>query len=387
VAPISPSDPVDALRAARARTEELVLDLVEMPGTSRIRWEVGHIVWFQARCLLGVETSSRFAAAVPLDARGGRGLPGLDPLLAQARDVLERALDAVRDPAMHALALLAAMHEDLHGETIACARLALGAPEPPWTTPVAITRLTPAGGLPDDAGVPGGDYWLGALPGGRDVVLDDEKWAHRVAVRPFRIARAPVTNDEYVRYVEAVGAKPPQHWVRHGHEWRCRRWDAEELLPPYEPVVHVSWEDAEAYCRWAGRRLPTETEWELAASSYDKRPMPWGDAPPTRAHANLDARAGRLVDVASCGEGDSPYGCRQMIGNVWEWTASPFARYPGHVDGPTAALTERALATPHRVARGGSWLTPARSLRITRREPLAPSRRDAMTGFRTCARQ
>jgi iron(II)-dependent oxidoreductase len=377
---------VDALRTARERIEELVVDLADMPGTSSIRWELGHIVWFQARCLLDVDTDARFAASVPLAARGGRGLPGLDALLVQARDVLERALDAARRPEMRDVAMLAAIHEDMHGEAIACARLALGAPEPPWTTQVAITRLTPAGGRPDDAEVPGGEYWLGALPGGHDVVLDDEKWAHRVAVRPFRIARAPVTNEDYTRFVEAGGGQPPPHWIRRGREWRCRRWDAEELLPPYEPVVHVSWQDADAYCRWAGRRLPTEVEWELAACSYDKRPMPWGDAPPTRAHANLDARGGRLVDVAACSDGDSPYGCRQMIGNAWEWTASSFVRYPGHVDGPTAARTERAVATLHRVARGGSWLTPAQSLRVTRREPIEPSRRDAITGFRTCAR-
>ena len=379
-----PPDPTGALRDARARTEELVRDLAGMPGTSAIRWEVGHIAWFQARTLLGAEGDARFAASVPADARGGPGLPDVEALLALAREVLERALAAARDPAARERALLAAMHEDIHGEAIACARLALGAPEPPWVTPVAITRLTPAGGRPEDADVPGGDYWLGALPGGHDVVLDDEKWAHRVAVRPFRIARAAVTNEAYARFVQATGAAPPPHWVRRGAEWRCRRWDAEELLPPYEPVVHVSWEDAEAYCRWAGRRLPTEAEWELAACSHDKRPMPWGEASPTRGHANLDARAGRLVDVASCPEGDSPYGCRQMIGNAWEWTASAFVPYPGHVAGPTAARTERALSAPHRVARGGSWLTPARSLRVTRREPLEPWRRDAVTGFRTC---
>jgi iron(II)-dependent oxidoreductase len=379
-------DPIDALRDARARTEELVADLAEMPGTAAIRWELGHVVWHQARALLGVETDARFAASVPPESRGGRGLPGMDALLVKARDVHARALLAVaRDPALQEAALLAAFHEDMHGEAIACARLALGAPEPQWSMQVAITRLTPAGGRPDDAEVPGGEYWLGALPGARNLVLDDEKWAHRVAVRPFRIARAAVTNEDYARFVAATGAPPPPHWVRRGADWRCQRWNAVELLPPYEPVVHVSWDDAEAYCRWAGRRLPTEAEWELAACSYDKRPMPWGDAPPTRAHANLDARAGRLVDVASCSEGDSPYGCRQMIGNAWEWTASVFARYPGHFTGPTAARTEWALATPHRVARGGSWLTPERSLRVTRREPIAPGRRDAMTGFRTCA--
>jgi iron(II)-dependent oxidoreductase len=158
-----------------------------------------------------------------------------------------------------------------------------------------------------------------------------------------------------------------------------------ELLPEHHPVVHVSLYEAEAYCRWAGRRLPTEAEWELAASSYDKRPLPWGDSPPTRAQANLDARAGCTVDVASCPEGDSPYGCRQMIGNVWEWTSSRFAVYPAFADGLSAERTALALATPHYVLRGGSWAARSRSVRTTSREPQPPSRRDLFTGFRTCA--
>jgi iron(II)-dependent oxidoreductase len=326
---------------------------------------------------------------VAAEERGGPGLPDLKAMLSRADEALERAvafLDGSDDPALCALAAIAAAHEDAHGESIACARHALSFPEPRWTKRSTITRLSPAGGHPGDVAVPGGEYWLGALPGTRDLVLDDEKWAHPVRMRPYLIARAPVTNDEYARYVEATGVQPPPHWTRGRDGWRSRRWDKEEPLAPYQPVVHVSWHDADAYCHWVGRRLPTEAEWELAASSYDKRRMPWGDSLATRAHANLDGRAGRLVDVALCPDGDSPFGCRQMIGNVWEWTASRFARYPGWIDAPAASAdrTARAVASPHMVLRGGSWLTRDRSLRTTGREPQPPHRRDLFAGFRTC---
>jgi iron(II)-dependent oxidoreductase len=386
-------DLAGALRDARARTGELILDVTDAPGTSAMRWEVGHLAWFLERWVLGSGADARYAAALAAEERGGPGLPDMKALLARADEALKLGLAALRGaegPALGALAALAAaavVHEDLHGESIACTRHVLSFPEPRWTKRSTITRLSPAGAHPGDVAIPGGQYWLGALPGTRDFVLDDEKWAHPVSVRPYLIARAPVTNDEYARYVEATRVQPPPHWTRSRDGWRSRRWDKDEPLAPYQPVVHVSWHDAEAYCHWAGRRLPTEAEWELAASSYDKRRMPWGDAPDTRAHANLDARAGRLVDVALCPDGDSPYGCRQMIGNVWEWTASRFARYPGWSGAPEASAprTERAAASTHMVLRGGSWLTRGRSLRTTSREPQPPHRRDLFAGFRTCA--
>jgi iron(II)-dependent oxidoreductase len=397
---------IEALLDARARTEELVLDLDATRWTAALRWELAHLAWFQARWVLGAEEDGPYASAVPLHARGVPPPPPRHDLLGYVNDVLDRVLTRVAAArgARAPLVELAVCHEDAHTEALACARHAVGCPEPRWALRAVVTQMSPAGAWPGDADVPGGEYWLGALPGTPEVVLDDEKWAHPVPVRPFRIARAPVTNEEFARFVddggygrrelwseagwtwrETVGASHPLHWVRRGDEWSCRRWDRVERLPAHHPVVHVSWYEAEAFCRWAKRRLPLEAEWELAASSHDKRPMPWGDAPQTRAHANLDARAGRTVDVAACPDGDSPYGCRQMLGNVWEWTASPFERFPGWSDGLSATRTARALATPHMVLRGGSWATRGRTLRTTWREPQPPGTREAFAGFRTCA--
>ncbi len=380
------ADPlIAALRDARTRTEELVLDLDEARWTPAILWELGHLAWFQATWVLGAQGDPAFASVVPPGARGTGPVPDTATLLGYAGEVMARAIEVAQNGGRRAELELAILHEDLHGEGLVWARQASGMIEPRWSARSQVTQASRTGAWPGDVEVPGGDYWLGALPSTPEVVLDDEKWAHRTQVATFRIARAPVTNEEYARFVEAIGHPPPPHWTRRGREWRTRRWDREEPLSPYQPVVHVSWHDAQAYCAWAGRRLPSEAEWELAASSHDKRPMPWGDAPLTRAHANLDARAGRLLDVAACPDGDGPYGCRQMIGNVWEWTASTFEPYEGHVAGPSAARTQCALVSPHRVLRGGSWATRGRTLRTTSREPQPPDRRDGLFGFRTCA--
>jgi iron(II)-dependent oxidoreductase len=151
----------------------------------------------------------------------------------------------------------------------------------------------------------------------------------------------------------------------------------------------VCWYEAEAWCRWADRRLPTEAEWERAASApgggEGRRRFPWGDAPPDPRRANLDGLTGGGLDVAALPAGDSACGCRQMIGNVWEWTASDFLPYPGFVADAYKEYSEPWFRT-HKVLRGGCWVTRARLLRNTWRNFYPPDRRDVWAGFRTCAR-
>jgi iron(II)-dependent oxidoreductase len=140
--------------------------------------------------------------------------------------------------------------------------------------------------------------------------------------------------------------------------------------------------------------LPTEAEWEAAAAlepnaggtgfSSRKRRFPWGDEPPTPEHANLDARALACVDVAALPAGDSAFGCRQMIGNVWEWTSSDFLPYSGFAADMYADYSQPWFRT-HKVLRGGCWVTRARLLRNTWRNFYTPDRRDVWAGFRTCA--
>jgi iron(II)-dependent oxidoreductase len=402
------------LADARARTLALALDLddaqwmgARLAIVNPMRWELGHVAWFQELWTLRRPTGSASlradadtlydSARVAHDTRWDLALPDRRGTLAYMQEVLELCLRADADPYFHRLALF---HEDMHGEALTYTRQTLGYSEPPFAKEA---RFAAAGPLPGDVEVPGTRYVLGATKG-EGFVFDNEKWAHPVDVATFRIARAPVTNEEFLHFVEAGGyderahwsdegwrwrtaeaARHPVYWEQAGSTYRVRRYDRTEPLAPYQPVIHVCWFEAEAYCRWAKRRLPTEAEWELAASTPGKRRFPWGSAPPGQAHANLDARHGGTVDVAAFAAGDSAYGCRQMIGNVWEWTASAFGPFPGFIVDPYKEYSEPWFATPHRVLRGGAWATRARLLRNTWRNFYPPDRRDVLAGFRTCA--
>ena len=160
------------------------------------------------------------------------------------------------------------------------------------------------------------------------------------------------------------------------------------------PVCFVSWFEADAWCRWAGRRLPSEAEWEAAAIGLpntdgsrladQSRRWPWGDAPPTPADANLDFAYDGTIDVACCQAGDSAFGCRQMIGNVWEWTASDFLPFEGFEADPYQDYSQPWFGT-RKVLRGGCWATSARIARPAYRNFFTPDRNDVIAGFRTCA--
>jgi iron(II)-dependent oxidoreductase len=182
------------------------------------------------------------------------------------------------------------------------------------------------------------------------------------------------------------------HWQREATNWLRRDFDRWVPLEPNRPVVHVNWYEADAYCCWAGRRLPTETEWEAAAAassddlSTPKRRYPWGDEPANGTRARLDGYALGCCDVAELPAGDSYFGCRNLMGNVWEWTASDFLPYPGFVADPYRDYSQPWFGT-HKVLRGGAWMTRGRLLRNTWRNFYMPDRRDVWAGFRTCALQ
>ncbi len=184
-----------------------------------------------------------------------------------------------------------------------------------------------------------------------------------------------------------VGARQPVYWERRspGGWWR-REFNCWLPLEAHRPVFHVNWYEAEAYCRWSRRRLPAEAEWELAAAGREspKRRFPWGAGPPGPGRANLDGLAGGVIDVTAAPGGDGPYGCRQLIGNVWEWTASPLLPYPGFTPDPYRDYSAPWFGS-HNVLRGGCWATRGRMLRATWRNFYRPERRDAWAGFRTCA--
>jgi iron(II)-dependent oxidoreductase len=174
----------------------------------------------------------------------------------------------------------------------------------------------------------------------------------------------------------------------------AQQYDRIVPLQPDFPVIHVNWYEAEAYCRWAGRRLPTEGEWELAAAAEPtpdnkgitrrKRRYPWGDDPPRPDRANLDGMRGGCVPVSAFGAGDSAWGCRQMVGSAWEWTATSFEPYPGFRPDPYKEYSQPWFGGTHKVLRGGAFATRYRLVHNTFRNFYTPDRRDVLAGFRTC---
>jgi iron(II)-dependent oxidoreductase len=424
---VPPATLADWVGDAGRRTLDLVADLTDgqllgprRPTINPPLWELGHLAWFTEKWVLrdaGRRPSLRAdadalydSAAVPHATRWDLPLP----TRAATLDYLARVREAVlavlaRGPSRCETysTLLSVFHEDMHGEAFLYTRQTLGYSRPPLGRRSA-PRADPGGPLPGDVGVPGGPFPLGATPA-EAFVFDNEKWAHPVEVRPFAIARAPVTQAEFVAFVEAdgyarrelwtaagwawraaVGAGHPVYWRRDGGGWLRRDFADWAPLEPHRPVTHVNWYEADAYCRWAGRRLPTEAEWEAAAAGPGdppaaKRRFPWGDDPPDPARANLDGDAPGCCDVAALPAGDSRVGCRQMIGNVWEWTASDFRPYPGFVADPYKEYSRPWFGT-HKVLRGGAWPTRARLVRNTWRNFYTPDRRDVWAGFRTCAR-
>jgi gamma-glutamyl hercynylcysteine S-oxide synthase len=384
-------------------------------------WELGHVAWFQEKWLLRhaagraplrADGDALYdSAAIPHDARWNLPLPSLAETLAYL-DAVGRAalaaLSAAREPERY-FARLSVFHEDMHAEAMAFTRQTLGYAAPPARAPERAE--TTAGELPGDVSVPGGSFLLGAASQ-EPFVFDNEKWAHPVELAPFSIARAPVTQAQFGAFVDEGGyrhralwsdagwswrerarADGPPYWERRDGAWLRRDFDRWVPLEPHRPVVNVSWFEAEAWCRWAKRRLPSEAEWEAAAAGEpapsgrlgpSKRRFPWGDAPPTPERAHVGARALHAVDVGALPEGDSAFGCRQLIGNVWEWTTSDFRPYPGFIADPYREYSEPWFGG-HKVLRGGSFATPARLLRNTWRNFYTPDRRDPWAGFRTCA--
>ncbi len=423
---------------ARKRTLELISDLndEQMLGPQlRIvnppLWEIGHLAWFQERWNLRRVTDEEFGISAIL-AQGDELYDSMEvhhdarwdlPLLSRSEtfDYMQRVLDDVlhklnaegATPENAYFVRLAAFHEDMHGEAFTYTRQTHGLPAPYISEyDPSVLDGQPEGPLEGDVEIPGGEFMLGATEE-TPFVFDNEKWAHPVEVEPFRISRAPVTNAEFAAFVEDGGYERDDLWDEEGLKWReemgakhpvywsraadgslnVRHFDKVVPLRPHAAIVHVNWHEAQAYCRWAGRRLPAEAEWEMAASgepSSDggaasrKRLYPWGDEAPSSRHANLDGQLLGAVDVAAFPEGDSAFGLRQMIGNVWEWCSDDFGPYPGFVPDPYKEYSEPWFGD-HKVLRGGSWATRSRMLRNTWRNFATPDRRDIFAGFRTCA--
>ncbi len=293
-------------------------------------------------------------------------------------------------------------HEHQHDETmLATHQLRRGSPVFPATDALpAPSALIPSA----EVVVPAGPFTMGTSTDAW--ALDNERPAHQVDLASYAIDTVPVSNAAYRAFVEAggydderlwsqagwrwrceSGKRSPAFWFREGQTWLRRRFARVEPLPDDEPVQHVCWFEADAYARWTGRRLPTEAEWEKAASwdpeTRTKSRFPWGDDAPTDRHANLGQTRYRPAAAGSFPAGAAPSGALQMVGDVWEWTSSEFTGYPGFRSFPYKEYSEVFFDDGYKVLRGGCWATDPLACRTTFRNWDHPIRRQIFSGFRT----
>jgi gamma-glutamyl hercynylcysteine S-oxide synthase len=430
------ADEISALLAdVRARTELLIAPLTDEdlhvqhdPLMSPIVWDLGHIAGFEELWLLRhLERPFAGLAALgempglfnpfehPRRERGKLVLPSAAECRAVLADVRARVLERLwqvdfaspspltRDGFVYRMV---AQHEAQHGETILqTVQLKRGAPYHPRARVAA-----PVPAVPHRAGpmvrFPGGMVQMGTDD--RSAAYDNERPRHAVRIAPFDIDETPVTNAAYLEFMQDGGyrnpawwseggrawlsesaAEAPKYWHRAGSEWRTRTMDRDAAVDPAHPVVHVCYYEAEAFAKWAGKRLPAEAEWEAAAnwdpSTGVSRRFPWGDADVTPHLANVDQLTFGTAAVGAYAENRSPIGCLGMIGDVWEWTASDFAPYPGYESFPYREYSEVFFGPDYKVLRGASWATRSIAARSTFRNWDLPIRRQIFSGFR-CAR-
>ena len=420
------------MHSARQRTLELLDGLSDeqlvgpkLPILNPTIWEIGHVAWFHEFFILRQEYGHD-----PLLDRGDALYDSIAvahntrwdlPVypLGEMKDYMARVLDTLVDRLGDGTASerdsylyqFTTFHEDMHDEAFTWARQTLAYPTPAFAADGSrAPRLAETGALNGDADIPGGVFRMGSRH--EDAfVFDNEKWAHAIQVAPFRMAKVPVTCAQFAEFVEAGGydtdslwsdeglawrretdASHPVYWRRDSSGgWQVRRFDVWHDLAPNAPVVHVNWYEANAYCAWAGRRLPTEAEWEFAATmrpgsggALVKSDFPWGDDPITEAHANMDGFALGCTDVGDYAMGDNAWGCRQLIGNVWEWTSDTFEPFDGFAPDDYKEYSEPLFGTT-KALRGGSWVTRSRYVNARYRNYFGPERRDIFCGFRTCA--
>lgn len=423
----------EAYEAVRRQTMELVAPLeIEdyvvqtAPFMSPPRWHLGHTTWFFEMLLKdhlpGYRVQNedylyyfnsyydRFGKRIGKDLRGTRSRPTVRETVAyrmlvdEAMRELFDLLDSARSPErLSYLIRLGIEHEMQHQELLVydikhllCDQYGVtpSAPSPPQA---------PVNGM---AEVPGGLFSIGCQEDG--FAFDNERPAHRVYLQDFAIDRAPVTNGEYLQFMRDGGYSDYRWWFSEGwslvqtEHWQAPLYWHEEdgcwLICGYPgvrsaegladvPVSHVSFFEASAYAKWAGKRLPTEAEWERAArydpASEEPRAFPWGNAPVGADRANmLENRHWSPTPVGSYPDGRSPHGCCQMIGDIWEWTSSDYISYPGFVTDFDEYNDKWMVG--QKVLRGGSYATPRSHIRSTYRNFFHPHERWMVSGFR-CA--
>jgi gamma-glutamyl hercynylcysteine S-oxide synthase len=337
------------------------LNRVYSPLLSPLAWDLGHIANFEELWLVqtigGREPLrgdlGRFYDAIENPRRTRGELPILRDaeLRAYLADVRERALEVLAevdtgpdavDPLLRegfVYELLLA-HEQQHNETMLQLLQMVDDYVPVDSDLGALSAVTTPG--PEMLSFATGEYEIGAPP--RGFAYDNERPRHPVELAGFEIDRTPVSNAAYLQFMEETAAEPPLYWERdEGGGWVLTNMGGRDPIDPAHPVLHVSWHEADAFARWAGKRLPSEAEWEVACAQLEG------------------------------------------VGQAWEWTTSDFAAYPGFEAFPYREYSEVFFGDEYKVLRGGSWATRPEVMRPSFRNWDLPQRRQIFSGIR-CAR-
>lgn len=397
------------------------------PGINPPVWELGHATFFFERFLLqNLDAAPSYNPA--LDdiwdsfelAHEDRWQEGLFPDRPDTITYLHHTIEKVQkrilqkplsDPDLY-LYKYAIFHLNMHIESMVWCRQTLGYPQPPGHGAVpAIQARASLASQQQDVHIPAGNYRIGMQErpshyASDDFCFDNEKPGFVKNLQDFAMSPTLVSNQEYLAFVQAGGyendhfwsmaglkwrnrnqARQPLYWRRENGQWQERFFDQWLPLEPDYPVKHVSYWEAQAYCKYAGRRLPTEFEWEAAAlgnkAGDEFKQFPWGNDMRT-ASVDMDCKHLARLPVTALPDGDSPFGCRQMIGTVWEWTDSLFFPYDGFKTDMYPFMSTLQFGD-HRVVRGGSCATSSILIRGTYRQAYTPDRNDVFVGFRTCA--
>jgi gamma-glutamyl hercynylcysteine S-oxide synthase len=431
----------ELLEDTRRRTLELIeplsddgLNAVHDPMMSPIAWDLGHIANFEEIWLVqnaGHRRPLRDELGAVYDQfvapRRDRGkLPYLksEDCLDYMKTVRERSLALLAEADLSGrsepvlaggfIYELVARHEQQHSETILQTLQIMTSEN--YIPPGGVSHRSaasahtapgaPTASLRDGMMlVEGGPFEMGARPDW--FAYDNERPLHQVEVDSFWIDRHPVTNANMLDFIEDGGYRRRELWSEKGWQWRQKEtialpkyWKREhdsywvrefgrtQPLDPARPVCHVSWHEAEAFARWAGKRLPTEAEWEKAAcwspQGSRKALYPWGDEPYRPELANLDQLCFGTSAIGSHPAGAGAYGVQEMSGGVWEWTASGFEGYPGFEAFPYREYSTPFFGGPFKVLRGGAWATQPLLGTTTFRNWDYADRRQIFAGFR-CA--
>ena len=420
---------VEQFQETRSRTLELVKTLEKDDFIvqtaffmSPPKWHIGHVSWIYEAIMSKLDKNYEFYSkefseylnsyyqqfGAPQD-KGLRGVvsrPTVDQIFQYFNTINQRVEKFIESQSLNSdsvrLITMGLHHECQHQELLVYDLQHLLAEQYKPTRKNNIVKQNSVG--KKSVHIKGGIYNLGY--NGKDYCYDIELPEHKVFLNDYKIDVFPITNQQYMEFIEDGGYEMYKYWLSDGWEkvktnkwnapmywekiddkWHVRDFLGIREINPNEPVNHVSYYEAEAYCKWAGKRLPTEAEWEKAACWNEERQQktefPWGNESPTEEKCNLlESHYWGCTEIGTYSQGSSSSGCQQMIGDVWEWTSSEFTGFPGFKTGFDEYNDK--WFTNQKVLRGGSFGTPKMSIRASYRNFFRLDERWLFSGFR-CA--